>query len=370
MNVYEGIGLKRVINASGKMTPLGVSTLKLEVAEYMKEASMNFIKIDSLIEKAGEIISRYTGGQDSCVTIGASAAIAISVASCIAKDDISKIERLPLSEGLNNEVIIQKGHIINFGASVSQMIRLGGGIPIEVGCVNRLRPYHVEEAINDKTAALLYIKSHHTVQKGMVSIEDMISIAHSHKLPLIIDAAAEEDIKKYIDMGADLVIYSGGKAIEGPTSGFVTGRKDLIEHCKLQYKGIGRAMKIGKENIMGLLKAIEIYSQKDNVQLARMQKERMKWLINEVNTIKGLKASISQDEAGRCIYRAKIEVDTKVLRIDANHIIEELEKGNPAIYTRNHYANIGIINIDPRTLNKDEEKIIIKRLKNIVSTEK
>lgn len=366
MNVYEKIGLKKIINASGKMTALGVSTPDPKVGDYMKEASMSFVKIDSLIDKAGEIISKYTGAQDSCVVTGAAAGIAISVAACITKDNMTNIEKLPQSEGLNNEIIIQKGHAINFGAPVTQMVRLGGGVPIEVGYANDVKPYHIEEAINEKTGAMLYIKSHHSVQKGMVSLEDMIHIAQSYKLPLIVDAAAEEDIRKYIDMGADLVIYSGGKALEGPTSGFITGKKDLIKYCKLQYKGIGRAMKIGKENIMGLLKAIEIYNQKNMKESIKVQKQRMEWLTKQINTINGLKASVIQDEAGRYIYRTKIEIDSNILGVDAYYIIRELENGNPSIYTRNHYANIGIINVDPRPLKDGEEKIIFERLKDII----
>ena len=138
------------------------------------------------------------------------------------------------------------------------MIRTVGAIPVEVGCANKVDKANIIGAINDKTAALMYVKSHHCVQKGMVSLEDMIKIAHGHDLPLIVDASAEEDLKKYIAMEADLVCYSGAKAIEGPTSGFICGRKDLTDAAKLHYKGIGRSMKIGKESMMGLLKAVEI----------------------------------------------------------------------------------------------------------------
>lgn len=366
MNIYEKIGLKKVINSSGKMTALGVSTIKDSVGEYMKEAAMSFVKIDALMEKAGELISLYTGGEDSCVTLGASAGIAISVAACISGDDIAKIERLPESEGLKNEVIIQKGHAVNFGAPVTQMIRLGGGVPVEVGQSNKADSYHIEGAINDRTAALIYIKSHHAVQKGMETIESMVNISGKYGIPLIIDAAAEEDLKKYISLGADLVIYSGGKAIEGPTSGFITGGKDLIKCCRLQYKGIGRAMKVGKENIMGLLKAIELYEKKDNMKEAAKQKNIVKWLADEINRLEGLQASVVQDEAGREIYRAQIKVEKEVLGIDAHYIINKLEEGNPAIYTRNHYANIGIISVDPRTLQMGEERIIYEKIKEIV----
>lgn len=134
----------------------------------------------------------------------------------------------------------------------------------------------------------------------------------------------------------------------------------------MQYKGIGRAMKVGKENIMGLLKAIELYDENDNSKEVANQREAMKWLSDELNKIEGIKASIVQDEAGREIYRAQIKVEREVLGVDAYHVIGKLEEGNPAIYTRNHYANIGIINVDPRPLGRGEERVIFERIEEIV----
>lgn len=367
MNVYEELNLKRVINASGKMTPLGTSIIDEKVGQYMNEAAMNYVNMDALIDRAGQIISGYTGAQDACVTSCASAGITISTAACIAKDNLSAIEALPLSSGMKNEIILQKGHSISFGVPITQMIRLGGGVPVEAGQANRVFPYHIEGLINEKTAALLYVKSHHAVQKGMVSLKQMIDIAKKHGIPLIVDAAAEEDIKRYVKMGVDLVIYSGAKALEGPTSGFITGREDLIKCCKLQYKGIARAMKIGKENIMGLLKAIELYSKKDAARLVNKQIKVVEWLTENINKIDGLTASIVKDEAGREIYRASMKVDSNILKIDANYIIKELESGNPSIYTRNHYANLGIIAFDPRPMKDGDEKIILERLEEIVN---
>jgi uncharacterized pyridoxal phosphate-dependent enzyme len=368
MNIYERLGLARVINASGKMTALGVSTIDDEVAKQMNEAAMSYVNIEDLYEKAGLEIAKFTGAQDSCVTSSAAAGIAISVAACITGEDLSKVEKLPNSTGMKNEIIIQKGHAVNFGAPVVQMVRLGGGVAVEVGQANKVEAFHIENAINENTAALLYVKSHHAVQKGMVSIEKMLEIAHDHNLPLIIDAAAEEDIKKYIAMGADLVIYSGAKAIEGCTSGFITGKSSLIRACRLQYKGIGRPMKVGKENIMGIVKAVELYSTRDKSQAVKEQKEKLEWFISEVSNIRGLKAALTQDEAGREIYRAEVKVDSAVLGIDAYFVIKELQKGSPAVYVREHNVNLGRFSIDPRPLGKDEEKIIAHKLKQIIES--
>ncbi|WP_066496308.1 DgaE family pyridoxal phosphate-dependent ammonia lyase [Abyssisolibacter fermentans] len=367
MSIYESIDLRKVINASGKMTILGVSTPADEVSQSVYEASRDFVVIDELMKRAGELISDHTGAEASCITLGASSGIAISTAAAITKGKISLVEKLPDSTGLKNEIIIQKGHCVNFGASITQMIKIGGGKIIEVGCANKVEIDHIKEAITDNTAVLFYVKSHHAVQKGMVSLDDMIKIGQEFNLPIIVDAAAEEDLKKYVRLGADMVIYSGAKAIEGPTSGFITGKKHWIDACYKQYKGIGRTMKISKESIMGLIKALELYEKKDNKALCEKQIKIVEYLKNEVSKIDGLTADIEQDEAGREIFRLKVKVNNDILGFDARALIKELENGNPAIYTRNYYSNLGYIHFDPRPLHQGEEELLLDRLKEAVN---
>lgn len=197
------------------------------------------------------------------------------------------------------------------------------------------------EAISDKTAALLYVKSHHCIQKGMLSLEKMIEIAHAHNLPLIVDAAAEEDMCKYVAMGADLVIYSGAKALEAPTSGFVTGKKQYINYARKQYNGIARPMKIGKEGIMGLLKAMELYFNKDHAAEVKLNLESVAYLNEQINQIKGLTAIQVQDEAGREIYRSQVSVDESLTHKSALTIDAELRSGNPAIHCPQAFAEYG-----------------------------
>ncbi|GHD68446.1 D-glucosaminate-6-phosphate ammonia lyase [Jeongeupia chitinilytica] len=363
MNIYERIGLKRVINACGKMTILGVSAVDRTVMDEVAEAASNYVEIDTLIDRVGELISTHTGAEDSCVTSSASAGIAISVAAVISKGDPNLVERLPDSSGLANEVILLKGHSVNYGAPVTTMVRLGGGVPVEVGQANESEAFHVASAITGRTAAILYVKSHHAVQKGMVPLAEMIRIAHEHGLPLIIDAAAEEDLKKYVAAGADLVIYSGAKAIDAPTSGFITGRKALIGACKAQYHGIGRPMKIGKECMLGLVKALDRYAVHKHD--GRADIPALEAAIAEVNGIRGLSAELEQDEAGREIYRARVRVHADVLGVDAAAIEAQLRGGSPAIYTRKYYLNAGVFSIDPRPLQGDDLAVIVARLRQL-----
>jgi L-seryl-tRNA(Ser) seleniumtransferase/D-glucosaminate-6-phosphate ammonia-lyase len=365
MNVFSKFGLKQVVNASGKMTALGASAVHPEVARAVSEAAQDYVEIDELLVAAGREIANATGAEDGCPTTGAAAGIAIATAAVIAGTNLSLIERLPRPAGVPDEIVLQKGHSVHFGASVTQMIALGGGNPVEVGHANHTEKAHLTEAVNDRTAALLFIQSHHAVQKGVQSLEAMKEIAAAKGIPLIVDAAAEEDMRKYIALGADLVCYSGGKALEGPTSGFICGRKDLIEACRAQYKGIGRAMKVGKEGVVGLLTALARYGAKEET--GGEQKARMERFLQLLEGVPGVKGGISQDESGRDIYRAKLEIDPATAGMDAKQLIKRLQSGDPAIYTRNHYSNVGIIFIDPRPLLPNQEQLIADRIRDIIS---
>lgn len=366
MSVYQNIGLKKVINASGRMTILGVSTLSDEVAQAAMAGGQSYVVIEDLINRAGEIISTYTGAEDSCPTVCASAAIAMSIAGLISKGKKSIVDRLPDSSGLANEILLQKGHSVEFGAQIPTMIRLGGGVPVEAGAANEVLPEDVEEAITDKTVALLYVKSHHCIQKGMLDLPVMVEIAHRHNLPIMVDAASEEDFKKYIAMGADLVFYSGAKALEATTSGFVTGKKEYINYIKKQYRGIGRAMKIGKEGIMGLLKALERYDNKDKEKEVSRNIAIVEYLCNEINQINGLKAEMIQDEAGRAIYRARVTLEKGFNAKNMTEINTALRAGDPTIYCRAEFLNLGIIDFDPRPLIEGDKELIVAKLKEIM----
>lgn len=364
MSIYDELEIKKVVNCSGKMTYLGASILAPKVREAMIQASMNYVDMEKLMNRAGEVISNITGSEDACVTSSASAGIVISIAATMTKGNINLVEKLPNTQGMANKIILQKGHSISFGAPMEQMIRLAGGIPVEVGQVNKTKVCNIESAIDEMTAGMLYVKSHHSIQTDMVNLETFIRIGKKKNVPVIIDAAAEEDIECYIAMGADMVIYSGAKALGGPTSGFIAGKKEYIRYCRNQYKGIARPMKIGKENIVGLLKAIKEY--KDIEKIKDLQIEKINYIVRELNDIEGLKSSISKDSAGREIYRAKIYVSKEKLGISAKNLAEQLEKSETPIYIRNHNVDLGVIELDPRPMKEKDEVIVVKKIKDII----
>lgn len=165
-------------------------------------------------------------------------------------------------------------------------------------------------------------------------------------------------------MGADLVIYSGSKAMESVTSGLLTGKKEYIDYAKKQFHGIVRPMKIGKEGIVGFLKAIELYSKRDETAIAEKNKVTAQWLVDKIGQIDGLKTKLISDEVGRAIYRCEIVVQSD--KLTAQDVAEKLRNGNPKIYCRDEFVSLGRILLDPRPLMPKDKELIIDRLKEIM----
>ncbi|MEO1768547.1 DgaE family pyridoxal phosphate-dependent ammonia lyase [Candidatus Enterococcus ferrettii] len=360
---YEKFGLKEVINASGRMTILGVSKVSERVMEAQRFGGEHFFEMSELSSQTGRYLAKLLAVEDAQIVSSASAGIAQSVAALIGKGDVYHTYH-PYSDRFNKrEIVIPKGHNVDYGTPVEVMITLGGGEVVEAGYANMCSAEHIEQVITEKTAAILYIKSHHTVQKSMLSVEEAVAVAQKHQLPLIVDAAAEEDLFTYVKAGADLVIYSGAKAIEGPSAGLVVGKQQMIDWVRMQSKGIGRAMKIGKDNILGFTQAVEDYL-KQGSENGEAMKERLIPFVAAINRIEGLSATVVQDGAGRDIYRGSVMVQGEKT---ARQVIEELKAENPAVYTREYQANVGIIEFDIRSVNQKEMEKIIQRLQAIMA---
>lgn len=362
---YDKFDLKQVINASGRMTILGVSKVSESVMAAQRFGGEHFFEMSELAVQTGKYLASLLKVEDTQIVSSASAGIAQSVAAVIGQGDMYHVYHPYTNRLQKREIILPKGHNVDYGTPVETMVDLGGGQLIEAGYANMCTPEHIEMMITEKTAAILYIKSHHTVQKSMLTVKEAAEAAHRHQIPLIVDAAAEEDLFQYIAAGADLVIYSGAKAIEGPSAGLVIGKSQYVEWVRLQSKGIGRAMKIGKDNILGFTQAIEDYLSNGS-ESGESMKERLAPFVEAVNQLTGLQASVVQDGAGRDIYRASLKV---VGKKTAKQVIEELKSADPAIYTREYQANNGIIEFDIRSVNQTEMDTIVQRLKEIMEEE-
>lgn len=364
-NVYETYNVRRVINASGKMTILGGSKVTQFVGTQMVTGAENFFVVKELQEKVGEYLAHKLQVESVYIVNSASGGIAQSVAACIAGNDYHKIMNPYDEKVTRREIILPKGHNVDYGTTIAMPIQMGGGKLVEAGFANACSLQHVESEITENTAALLYVKSHHAVQKGMPDMQDFIALAKKHNLPVIIDAAAEEDLQKYLGYGADVVIYSGTKALEGPTSGLLIGTKTMIELVKLQNQGIGRVMKVGKEGILGLSAAIDQYINQSK-ETIEDQLTRLEPFNAAINDIAGLSARSVQDGAGRAIMRSEITFDEALIGKTTKEVVSALENGKIAIYTRAYRANEGKIEIDIRDVSDEESNIIIEVLKNIL----
>ncbi|MCD7034555.1 DgaE family pyridoxal phosphate-dependent ammonia lyase [Metabacillus sp. GX 13764] len=355
-------GLKRVVNASGRMSILGVSAPSDTVMDAMKTGGQNYVEIADLVDKSGEHIAGLLDAEAAVVVNSASSGIALSVAAIVTEGNRRKSERLHQEHIQKNEILLYKGHNVQYGAPVETMVFLGGGKTVEVGYANEGKAEHLIEAICENTAAILYVKSHHAVQKNMISVEEAWEVAQKHNVPLIVDAAAEEDLKKYVKV-SDIAIYSGSKAIEGPTSGIAAGKKKYIEWLKVQLHCIGRSMKVGKETTFGLLQALDEYFEKKD---SSVQERESLQALETLSELKGVAVSIVQDEAGREIYRARIKIDPKASGTNAKEVNDKLRNGEIAIYTRDYGIRQGFFDIDPRPLQGDDIQVIQARLQEIL----
>jgi len=351
----------RIINAAGKLTALGGSAQSDPVAMAQANAASKHLDLAALRQAAGDHIASLTGAEAACITTGAAAGIAISIAALISGNNLRKVQQLPYSED-DHHIILQAGHAVNFGASIEQMIRLGGGLPWVIGDTNSVSERLLAETLETATdnCGFLYVKSHHCVQENMVPLDRCIALCHEANIPVIVDAAAEEDLEFYIASGADLVTYSGGKAFSGPTVGFIAGRKDLIDSCELQFRGIARTMKVGKEQIFGLLKALEEYQALDTEVRGLELEKQNDVIVSALDSISHYQAFLKPDEAGRGFDRVAISAADDGFPI--RDLVRFLSEGEPGIRTRNHHLDQGYLLIDPRELLAGDSGIIIKRL--------
>jgi len=363
MNIYDEIGVTRVVNAAGSMTVLGGSLIAPEVLDAMNRAAGAFVRMHELAKWAGQVIAEITGADGGLVTSGASGGIFLSAAACMTGLDREKIDHLPDMTGMKNEIVIQHLHRIPFDLA----LRTAGARIIEVGDEQGTRPEQIESAITENTAALFHVIMD---PQPTVSLEDAIQVAHRRDVPLILDVAAElppvENLRRFISMGADLVIFSGGKDIGGPNdSGILCGRKDLIQAAALQAfpnYGVGRPLKVSKEQIVGLVFALRRYVEKDHDADRERWEGMTAYMLDRLQDIPGVDAEIAFPRKGPRplgIPRVRLKLDEEVLGRTVSKVVDALGRGTPAVEV---YAEpeVATIWINPQHLLRGEERIVAK----------
>jgi L-seryl-tRNA(Ser) seleniumtransferase len=370
MDLYEKYHLTRIINGNGKMTKLAGAVVLPQILEQVTAAMQCFFDIDELQARAGEVIARATGAESGCVTACTAAGISLSVAAAMSGDDPGKVSQLPDASGMRREVVLQKGHAVNFGAPITQMVRLAGGTPIEVGTINGSAEHHIIHAISAQTAALLFVVSHHTTRFGSIPLQRFVEIAHAHGLPVIVDAAAQSFlIKEIVGTGADLVICSGHKYLSGTTAGVVCGQRDLIKAVHAQNRGIGRPMKVGKEGIVGVMASLEHRMELDVDAWEAQQNGKMNTIIDRLQGIKGVSLNVDPDPNGNPFSRARVTLDAPRAGLSAEVVCKAMAAGDPVISLRAHHTDEGYFNVDAIEMNDAEVALTCDRLQAILQAD-
>ncbi|RAZ85548.1 hypothetical protein DPM33_29270 [Mesorhizobium hawassense] len=365
--IRERLGLRPIINVSGTMTALGASIIVPEAISAMAEIASQWVEMDDLQRAASAVIARLTGGEAGFITACCASGITMAIAGAMTGTNLLAIERLPDdTEGLKSEVVIQLGHIVNYGAPIDQSIRVAGAKVIPAGTVSVTQDYHVREAINERTAAALYIVAHHTVQYGMLSLEEFCEICHAKGVPVIVDAASEYDLRSFLSRGADIVVYSGHKFLSGPTSGIVTGRKDLVRAAYLQNRGVARAMKVGKESIAGTMAALDAWEKRDHAGIRAREEAALNLWKDALQAIPGIGAEIIPDPTNNPLDRLQVFVRPES-RFTAAGLASALAAGSPPIIVRNHEVERGHFFLDPCNLHPGEAEVVAQQLRAVLT---
>ena len=364
--IRERLGLRPIINVSGTMTALGASIIVPEAVRAMAEIAPQFVEMDDLHRTASRVVARLTGGDAGFITASCAGGISLALAGTITGTDLLAIERLPeVGSGVKNEVIVQLGHLVNFGGNIDQAIRLAGGKVIQAGTVSITHDYHVANAITEKTAAALYVVSHHTVQYGVLPLQQFAEICHAKGVPVIVDAASEYDLQCFLTAGADIVIYSGHKFLGGPTTGIVAGRKDLVRAAFLQNRGIGRGMKVGKESIAGVIAALEAWEHRDHAGIRSRENAALRLWHDTLSGRKGIRVEIVPDPTGNPLDRLEVRVMPES-GFSASGLAKALALAEPPIIVRNHEVELGRFYLDPCNLHESEAEIVAEALDKVL----
>ena len=374
--VYRKLGVKPVINAQSWVTVLGGSIMRKEVLEAMNDASKVFIDMIELNKSAGKFIAKICNSEAGLVTNGCASAQVLMSAACMTGEDDDKVEKLPNTKGMKNEVIIFKGQRNRY----DKAFETSGAIIKEFGTEEDATEEDLISVISNKTCAIAYVIM--PFYKPGIGLKKTIEIAHKNSIPVILDAAAEipprSNLHRFINMGVDMVAFSGGKGIGGPqSSGILAGREDLINsafknslNLHSNIACVGRPMKVSKENIIGLVTALELYLDSNEEEEYDSWKEKSEYIKNQLKDIPNLDVKIENTPTDRQGTQPILYFHKDWKGKSPEKIKEEMINGDPPIYLgvggSNLHEYIGEINIVMTNIMEGEEIIIADRLNKLL----
>ena len=393
-SVYEELGVPIVVNAAGTKTRIGGSRIREEALDAMRDAAGSFVRLSDLQARASDLIAEATGAEAGYVTNGAAGGLLLSAAACIAGTDPGAMARLPDTDGLADEIIMPRTHRTGY----DHALRTSGATIVDIGTndhylgtgSSNVELWEYEDAICDDTAAIAHI------YKGYISpsLSDVCDLAHEYDVPVIVDAAAElppvENLTWFADQGADLVTFSGGKAIRGPqTTGIVAGRADLIESIAFQQldlhaaahvweppselvdvsryrgvpkQGIGRPLKVGKEELVGLLRALELFVEEDHRANHAAWHATATTVAERLDELDGLAVSLDDGDVS-VATEVMVRVDEETTGLSATELVGALRRENPRVFVDADHLPDARFTINPMCLTDDEADYVVERIR-------
>ncbi|HLJ57282.1 MAG TPA: aminotransferase class V-fold PLP-dependent enzyme [Chthonomonadaceae bacterium] len=364
MSIYEELGIRPLINANATLTRLGGSRMPPEVVEAMVEASRCFVDLDELQRRIGARLAELTRNEAAYVCSGAAAGLTLATAACLTAANHDAISQLPDLAGLRNEVIIHRSHRNGY----DHAIRQAGVRVVEIGDGKETTAIELEHAIGEQTAAIFWFQGAMTGPDSL-PLDEVIAVAGRSDVPVIVDAAAQlppvSNLWSCTEMGAALAIFSGGKDLRGPqSSGLIVGRRELIEGCARNGNpnhSIGRPMKVGKEEMVGLLAAVERYLRLDHQARTIWCEEVVSNWNSALSRLPGVSARRDfPNEAGQPLPRSLVTFEPGECPVSRSEVIARLADGDPSIVVAT--AGPDSIFLNPMTLDPGEERIILDHL--------
>jgi L-seryl-tRNA(Ser) seleniumtransferase len=359
--VYTRLGVKPLINGMGTVTILGGSLMPPEVVRAMEEASRHFVSVPDLQQKAGARIAELLGVPAAMVTAGAASAITVATAAAMTKGDPKKIAQLPDTTGLPFEVI-QQGR-----SGYEAQIRVTGARVVTVEAREEL-----DRALSERTAMMFFLN--YAEPNVRIKRDEWVRVARERGVVSFNDAAADvpprEHLSQYVRAGFDLVAFSGGKGLRGPQStGLLLGRKDLIDGARTlvaPHGGIGRGMKVGKEEIVGLVAAVERYMTVDLEAERRLLEAKVDHLKAVVGKVKGVAVETHVPEIANHVPHFVATWDEAALGLTAKQVHERLQAGDPPIHVL--LSGPGKLTVSVWMMQGDEHRLVARRLRDLLAS--
>ena len=362
-NFFKELGLRTFINAAGTYTSMTGSLMPKEVIEAISYSADEYVNLDDLQDKVGERIAELLECEYATVSSGCFGAMSIGMAGVITGKDPKKVKQLPNTNGMKNEVIMQESHSIGYAQALTNV----GAKIVKVKTAKQL-----ENAISNKTCMLWFLNAH--TDRGEIKWEEFISLGKKYKIPTFIDCAADvppvENLFRFTKMGFDLVAFSGGKGLRGPQSaGLLLGKREYIEaarmHTPPRGETIARGMKVNKEEVLGMLAALELYLEKDHNKEWEMWESQIKLISDSASSIEGVETEIHVPKYANHVPSLRIRWNEKKVKISPNEVRKQLSEGHPSIQTVGDYTSVGITTW---MMVPGQERIVAKRIKEILSS--